>query len=340
MNSLYQRSLSKLVYESMRFHRLANQLHPTFVLFINDKIILQTIDIQALKSLKTDAYVLVTSVVDFTADLLLICQSIGVIEIIKVKHNQNIETLFKGIKITEVDQPVFEDFSEVQSWFKTTKTPWITLSYGMSMDGKIATYTGDSKYITGPKARQVVHQLRHIHDAILIGSHTAQMDHPLLTTRIEGIEGRHPIKIILDSKASIDLKEPLLYQGKTIIVCKASAPLEKKNALVSIGVTVLEDLSISKGIDLTWLMKTLWALDIHSILVEGGGTIHFSFIEQGLFNRIYAQISPMILGGKDALTPVEGTGFDTLKNATHVAYLRHWSEGQDIIIKSGPQLKL
>jgi diaminohydroxyphosphoribosylaminopyrimidine deaminase/5-amino-6-(5-phosphoribosylamino)uracil reductase len=339
MDTLYSQHLINLLAQSIRFHNHSNLPLPFYALFQDDTLVIQTTDLEDLASLSKQPYILVTTKSLLEERLLKICKTIGVQEVFTSFSDPIHLALDQGIKITSIDLPVFEDVVPFIAWINSTNTPWITLSYGMSLDGKIATYTGDSKYITGPLARQVVHQLRHTHDAILVGSQTVLIDHPLLTTRLEAVVGHQPIKVILDSSASIDLKEPLLYQGKTIIVCKASAGKGKIKALTDIGLTVLQDPSLKIGIDLTWLMSTLWSLDIHSILVEGGGTIHFSFIEKGFFNRIYAQISPMLIGGKDAKTPVEGQGFDTLKNATHVAYLRHWTLGQDIIIKSGPKLK-
>lgn len=339
MDTLYRQHLIKLLAQSIRFHNHSNLPIPIYALFQEDTLVIQTTDLEDLVSLSKQPYILVTTNSFIEERLLKVCKTIGVREVFTSFLDPINLTFDQGIKVTSIDLPVFEDVVPFNAWINTTNTPWITLSYGMSLDGKIATYTGDSKYITGPLARQVVHQLRHTHDAILVGSQTVTIDHPLLTTRLDGIEGHQPIKIILDSSASIDLKEPLLYQGHTIMVCKASANKEKIKALTDIGVTVLQDPSLKIGIDVKWLMLTLGSLDIHSILVEGGGTIHFSFIEKGLFNRIYSQISPMLIGGKDAKTPVEGQGFDMLKNVTHVAYLRHWTLGQDIIIKSGPKLK-
>jgi riboflavin-specific deaminase-like protein len=339
MHSLYTQHLIKLLIETTRFHKHSDGTLPYYVLFHDDVLVIQTSELEDLSFLPKQSYILITSIPVLNDRLLNICKTIGVQEVFTIVSESKSLSLDPKLKIASIDLPVFDDLAPFIAWINTTKTPWITLSYGMSLDGKIATYTGDSKYITGPLARQLVHQLRHTHDAILVGSQTVLMDHPLLTTRLDGIEAHQPIKVILDSSASIDLNEPLLNQGKTIIVCKASANKEKIQALTDKGVTVLQDLSSNNGIDLTWLMGALWSQDIHSVLVEGGGTIHFSFIESGLFNRIYSQISPIIIGGKDAKTPVEGQGFDTLKNATHVAYLKHWTMGQDIIIKSGHKLK-
>jgi diaminohydroxyphosphoribosylaminopyrimidine deaminase/5-amino-6-(5-phosphoribosylamino)uracil reductase len=219
--------------------------------------------------------------------------------------------------------------------------PWITLSFGMSLDGKIATRKGESKYITGQEARGFVHHLRHRHDGILVGIQTVMNDHPLLTTRLTTIQGKDAHRIVLDSQLRISLDEPMLHQvsdAKTILVAKANvADQSKVDQLSSMGVIVLLDPYQSKRIHLPWLMKQLLKLNIRSVMVEGGGTVHESFIRQQYVDRIYAQISPMLIGGKKAKTPVEGLGFALLKDATRVAFSNHFKLGQDIIIVSTKQ---
>lgn len=216
--------------------------------------------------------------------------------------------------------------------------PWITLSFGMSLDGKIATKNGDSKYITGVEARTFVHHLRHFHDAILVGIQTVMNDHPLLTTRIANFKGKDAHRIVLDSQLRIELAEPLLHQasdGKTILVAKAhQVDQSKVNQLVAMGIIVLQDPSRSKRINLPWLMTQLLKHKITSLLVEGGGTVHESFIRHHFFDRIYSQVSPLLIGGKKAKTPVEGSGFSILKDATRVAFINHFKLGQDILIVS------
>jgi riboflavin-specific deaminase-like protein len=221
------------------------------------------------------------------------------------------------------------------TWINDHNTPYVTLSYGMSMDGKIATYTGDSKYISGPETRAMVHDLRHRYDAILVGIQTIRVDHPSLTTRRDGLDNRDAHRIILDSSLSIDEHELILSlhsNAQTHIVCKAHVDLEKVKRLEAKGVVIHVDASQDTTISLEFVLKTLQKFHIYSILVEGGGTVHFSFIKDGLFNDIYAQISPLILGGKDAKTPVEGQGFPTLKEAKYVAFVRYFQYGRDIVI--------
>jgi riboflavin-specific deaminase-like protein len=326
--------LESLILKPIRFHLTLQKSVVSYMILNEKKETFYVASLQDVLARPKGTYRLFATRID---DLTLNIPSLltlGVVEIITA----NLDTpsqIIEGLLVTSYDVISALDKAPAEDWIQQKQTPWITLSYGMSMDGKIATHTGDSKYITGPEARQVVHQLRHTHDAILIGINTVQMDHPLLTTRLDSFQGENPIKIILDSHLQIDLEEGLLSQGTpTILVCKADAPADKVNRLRQRGVNVLIDSSISKGIDLPWLLTSLFALGIHSILVEGGGTIHFSFIQNRLFNRIYAQISPLLIGGKDAKTPVEGEGFSSLKNAIYVAYSKYWQIGHDILLKA------
>ncbi len=214
--------------------------------------------------------------------------------------------------------------------------PWVTLSFGMSLDGKIATRTGESKYISGELTRQFVHELRHRHDAILVGIQTVMVDRPLLTTRFKDRRGKDAHRIILDSSLSVTLDQPLFHtpsEAKTLIVAKANqADPKKLNQLEKMGVIVLLDPTKKKRIHLPWLMNQLPKYQIDSILVEGGGTIHESFIRANWFHRLYAQVSPLLIGGKKAKTPVEGLGFAKLMDASRVAFSNHFNSGTDIII--------
>ena len=213
--------------------------------------------------------------------------------------------------------------------------PYITLSFGMSLDGKIATHTGDSKYISGPETRSFVHELRHRYDGILVGINTIQLDHPLLTTRRFTGENHDAHRIILDSRLSINEEEPLLTlpsKAKTYLVIKKGVNEQKKHRLMDRGVHFIEDVSSTSSIDLKTILPLLKDEGIHRLFVEGGGTVHFSLIELGLFNDVYAQISPLLIGGKDAKTPVEGYGFGSLKDATHVAFQEYFQTGSDIVV--------
>ena len=215
--------------------------------------------------------------------------------------------------------------------------PFITLSFGMSLDGKIATVTGDSKYISGSESRIFIHQLRNKHQAILVGINTVKIDHPSLTTRLDQDISRNPDKIILDSNLQIDEEEPLLHQNnqsRTIIVTRKDANQAKKNRLKKLKVIIIEIENEVVPMDLKEVLTKLKSIGVESVLVEGGGTIHFSFIKGHYFNRLYATISPIIIGGENAKTAVSGEGFMTLQEAVKLNFDRVFPLGQDYIFEA------
>lgn len=191
----------------------------------------------------------------------------------------------------------------------TTKRPYVAMKYAMTADGKIATYTGASKWITGETARQHVHGLRHRYTGIMAGIGTVLADDPLLNCRLEG--GRQPVRIICDSRLQIPLDSQICRTaGKypTILAC-ANGNQEKIAALESMQITVLDFPCADGRVDLARLMETLGQMEIDSILLEGGGTLNEAMLQARLVNRVYAYIAPKLFGGRDSKTPVEGQGF-------------------------------
>jgi len=224
---------------------------------------------------------------------------------------------------------------------KTARTlPFVTLSFAMSLDGKIATRTGDSKYISGPQSAAFVHRLRDRHDGILVGINTVLADHPRLTTRLPNGKGHDATRIILDSQLRIPLDEPLLRLDSTagtIVICRTDADQDRKAALEGLGVVVIgiPDPHAPEG--LREALVRLKAIGIRSILVEGGGTIHFSFIEQRLFDRVFVTIAPIVIGGETAKPAVGGGGFATLADAARLRFVRRITAGADLILEAVPQ---
>ncbi|MDP2426011.1 MAG: RibD family protein [bacterium] len=239
-------------------------------------------------------------------------------------------------------KPTSKRSQSIKSYNERTSLPYIRLSFGMSLDGKIATYTGDSKYISGPESRQFVHRLRHNSDAILVGINTILIDHPSLTTRLTNQVGKDAHRIILDSTCRIDPYEPLLLQtsnARTIVVTKLNSHPQKISALRKQGILVLEIECTSSTLPLLEVLSQLYQMGIRSILVEGGSTVHFSFIRDHLFQELYATISPLIIGGEQAKGAVGGQGFQTLNESMklHIKSIKH--VGKDYIIHAIPDIK-
>ena len=217
----------------------------------------------------------------------------------------------------------------------TTKMPYVALKYAMTADGKIATKTGASKWITGEAARAYVHELRNRYAAILCGIGTVLADDPMLNCRLEG--GNNPLRIICDSHLSITPDCKIVQSAKeipTIIVCDDEADFAKRNSLEQAGLEVLSLPSGKTGkIDLSELMKVLGERKIDSVLIEGGGQINFSALEAGIVNRIYAFIAPKLFGGCGAKSPVGGEGIAGVEEAFKFGLSKISRLGDDILLE-------
>lgn len=215
-----------------------------------------------------------------------------------------------------------------------TGRPFVTMKYAMSMDGKIAAFTGKSKWITGEEARKHVHGERNRNTAIMVGVGTVIADDPMLTCRIEG--GRNPVRIICDSRLRTPIASSLVLSTDEAPVIIATCSDDKKKAAEYIekGCRILIVKEKDGRIDLDDLMKKLGEEKIDSILLEGGGTINWEAIKSGIVNRVQAYIAPKLLGGKDAKTPVEGKGAPSPQEAVMLGESRITKLGDDLLIES------
>ena len=211
--------------------------------------------------------------------------------------------------------------------------PFIAVKMAMSLDGKIATSKGESQWITNEDSRGFGHRLRDIYDGILVGINTVIKDDPSLTSRLPNGSGRNPSRVVLDSMASIPLKSKLLNDGAadTIIAVSEMAPEDRVKAIeAKERVKVIR--AGSKMVDLPILMKRLGEMEITSLLVEGGATVNDSFFREGLCDKVYAFIAPMIIGGKNALSPVGGVGFGSLSDAVRLCHMKTCDMDGDILV--------
>ena len=197
--------------------------------------------------------------------------------------------------------------NEVFMKYISEKKPFVLMKSAMSLDGKIATYLGESKWISGEESRKDVHKLRNELSAIMVGVETVIKDNPELTCRIEN--GRNPIRIVVDSSLRIPIESKLVEGAreiKTIIATTNRADYEKSLSLKEKGVIVLITEDINKQVDLVDLMKKLGEMKIDSILLEGGATLNFSALSQGIVDKVQVYIAPMIIGGEKSKTIVGG----------------------------------
>lgn len=196
----------------------------------------------------------------------------------------------------------------------TTKTPYVVLKFAMTLDGKIATRTGASKWITGEAARNHVHQLRSRYAGILAGIGTVLADDPMLNCRIDG--AHQPLRIILDSQLRIPMGSRLVRSAKEyplLIVCNESTRDREEvtsriQKLEEAGAKVWTLPEKNGHPDLNVLMQRLGEEKIDSVLIEGGGTVNEAALKAHIVHHVYAYIAPKIFGGEDAKTPVEGSG--------------------------------
>lgn len=196
----------------------------------------------------------------------------------------------------------------------TTKTPYVVLKFAMTLDGKSATRTGASKWITGEAARNHVHQLRGRYAGILAGIGTVLADDPMLNCRIDG--AHQPLRIILDSHLRIPMGSRLVRSAKEyplLIVCNESIREREEGAsriqkLEEAGAKVWTLPEKNGHPDLNVLMQRLGEEKIDSVLIEGGGTVNEAALKAHIVHHVYAYIAPKIFGGEDAKTPVEGAG--------------------------------
>lgn len=228
------------------------------------------------------------------------------------------------------------EINEVFMKFIKTKTPFVLMKSAMTLDGKIATYTGNSKWITSEESRLNSHKLRNKLSAIMVGINTVINDNPKLTCRIEN--GRNPIRIIVDSKLRIPLESNVLKinkkkNDKVIIATTLNANEKKIELLESRGVTVLKFNEKNRHVDLSELMLKLGEMNIDGILLEGGGTINFSALEEGIVDKVMIYIAPVLFGGKDAKTPVEGKGIEEISEKIKLKDIKISNVGDDVLVE-------
>lgn len=213
-------------------------------------------------------------------------------------------------------------------------TPLVTVKAAMTLDGKMATASGESKWITGEAARREGHRLRLAADAVLVGIETVLADDPALTVRLPRARENTLRRIILDSRARTPLAAKIVSDEMsqlTTIVVTRDAPARRVAAL-SRRVRVLEAPATADGVDLRWLLKRLGKEDVTSLLVEGGGTVNAAFLLGGLAQRVAFFYAPKIIGGRDAHKAVAGVGASNLKEALCLRDVRWRKLGPDLML--------
>lgn len=250
---------------------------------------------------------------------------------IKILRENGIEV------VTGILEEEAKKLNEVFIKFITTGLPFCVLKTAMTLDGKIAAYTGDSRWITNEESREYVHKMRHQYSSIMVGIGTVLADNPLLTTRLKDIGAKNPIRVIVDTNGSIPLDAKVLQcdeNTKTIIATTEAIDKEKLKYIKATGTEVIITPFKDNKVDLTFLMKSLGEMKIDSILLEGGSTLNYTALKEGIVDKVISFIGPKIIGGSSSKTPVGGEGIPYMKDAISLNNIDVCKFGDDIMIEA------
>lgn len=240
-----------------------------------------------------------------------------------------------GVSVTEqVLHTACDQLNEVFFHHIQTGNPFVVMKYAMSMDGKIAAYTGASKWVTGEAARAHVQELRHRYTAIMVGVGTVLADDPLLTCRIPN--GKQPIRIICDTGLRTPLTAQVVQTAAEVptILATCCTSREKQLEYENMGCQIITVREKNGHIDLVQLMELLGHRQIDSILLEGGGTLNWAAMESGIVQKVFTYIAPKLFGGRDAKTPIEGVGVRAPAEAVLLKNRSIRQLGEDFLIES------
>jgi len=241
-------------------------------------------------------------------------------------------TVYKGEHAAEASE-----LTEAFCKYIVTRRPFVTAKFAMSLDGKIATRSGDSRWISGVESRRLVHHLRYISDAVMVGANTIRVDDARLTVRCCGGKGgmvkKQPLRVVMDSRLRTGPGARLLHEpGSTIIATLKPADEKKKQALLDSGAEVLECDGSEGRVDIHQVMTILGEREITSLLVEGGGVLLGSLFDQGLVDKVTVFIAPLVLGGARAKTAVAGKGAALISESLRLNRVKVENIGDDIVI--------
>lgn len=240
-----------------------------------------------------------------------------------------------GIEVVEdVLREECDAINEVFFHYISSKRPYVVLKTAMTLDGKIATHTGASKWVTGEAARAEVQQLRHRYAAIMVGIGTVLADNPRLTCRLEG--GKNPLRVICDSHLRTPLEATVVTTAKEVptVIATACSDIAKWRPYETAGCRVVACVGADGRVDLPQLMAWLGEQGIDSVLLEGGGTLNWAALHAGVVQKVISYIAPKLFGGADAKTPIEGAGVDTPDEAIALEIKRVERIGEDLRIES------
>lgn len=229
-----------------------------------------------------------------------------------------------------------EEQNEIYSYYIKHKQPFVFVKWAMTLDGKLATKTGDSKWISSDDSLHFVHQLRQRVAAILVGENTVRIDDPMLTTRLTDRKVSNPLRIIVSKYGEIPMNSKVLQVDETVqtlIITSDGLPPKKEEELLQKGVRIAKLKLHNHRIDFREIMSLLGSMQIDSLYIEGGSEILASAFESGCVHKVYTAVAPKIIGGRDAITPVGGEGMEHMRDAMVLKHVSHEIVGPDVIIK-------
>jgi len=218
--------------------------------------------------------------------------------------------------------------------FKTTGLPFVLLKWAMTLDGKIATVANASRWITGEQARKEVHLMRQRYSAIMVGVNTVIADDPLLNIRLRTMNVKHPLKIVADTTCRIPLESRVLTNDPqlTIVATSEKAENGRIKAIERTGAQVIICPVKDGRVDLSFLMQSVATMGIDSVMIEGGSTISFSALNEGIVDKVIGFVAPKLLGGEAAPAPVGGNGISSMDDAINIRDWKTRKLGNDLMI--------
>ena len=267
----------------------------------------------------------------------------GIARVVVGSGDPNPQVAGKGLDIlraagVDVTEHVLEEactaLNDVFFHYIRTKTPYVVLKYAMTLDGKLAAYTGQSQWITGEEARRHVHTQRGRYRAIMVGVGTVLTDDPQLTCRIEG--GRNPLRIVCDTHLRTPLTAQVVRTAKEVptLIATCESDPDKRKPYEDRGVQVWTLPARNGRVDLTALMERLGQEEVDSVLIEGGSQLHWAALESGVVNKVQAYVAPKLLGGETAKSPIGGQGFPHPDQAVRLKAPKLTRLGEDFLIES------
>lgn len=226
--------------------------------------------------------------------------------------------------------------NEIFIKYITQKKPYVIMKTAMTLDGKIASAQGDSRWVSGEGSRQYVHVIRDRVAAVMVGINTVLADNPSLTTRLNSGKGKDPVRVVVDSRGVIPMDSKVInVESSAGIILAATSLIEskKEKLLLDRGVRIIKADGPEGHVDLAKLMDELYELEIDSVLLEGGGGLNAAALNSGIVDKVMFFIAPKIIGGRDAKTPVEGAGIQFMKDAIKLKNINVCRSEDDILVE-------